>query len=31
MAKPGWEWVGDIHAAQAQRLAERSQREATSG
>ena len=30
-AKPGWEWVGDIHAAQAQRLAERNEREATPG
>ena len=30
-AKPGWEWVGDIHAAQAQRFAERNEREATPG
>ena len=30
-AKPGWEWVSDIHAGQAQRLAERNQREATPG
>ncbi|MEQ7126885.1 MBL fold metallo-hydrolase [Actinopolymorpha sp. B11F2] len=30
-AKPGWEWVSDIHAGQAQRLAQRSERDATSG
>ena len=30
-AKPGWEWVSDIHAAQAQRFAERNQCEATPG
>ena len=30
-AEPGWEWVSDIHAGQAQRLAERSERDATSG
>ncbi len=29
-AKPGWEWVSDIHAGQAQRLAERRERDATS-
>jgi glyoxylase-like metal-dependent hydrolase (beta-lactamase superfamily II) len=28
-AKPGWEWVSDIHAGQAQSLAERSERDAT--
>ncbi len=28
-AKPGWEWVGDIHAGQAQSLAERNARDAT--
>lgn len=30
-AKPGWEWVSDIHAGQAQRLAERKQRDGASG
>ncbi len=30
-AKPGWEWVSDVHAGQAQRLAERSERDATPG
>jgi glyoxylase-like metal-dependent hydrolase (beta-lactamase superfamily II) len=30
-AKPGWEWVGDIHTAQAQSLAQRSERDATPG
>jgi glyoxylase-like metal-dependent hydrolase (beta-lactamase superfamily II) len=25
-AKPGWEWVGDVHSGQAQRLAERNER-----
>ena len=25
-AKPGWEWVSDVHNGQAQRLAERSKR-----
>jgi len=30
-AKPGWEWVRDVHAGQAQRLAERSERDATPG
>ena len=30
-AKPGWEWVSDIHAGQAQSLAERSEREASPG
>jgi len=30
-AKPGWEWVSDVHTGQAQRLAERSERDATPG
>ncbi len=30
-AKPGWEWVSDIHAGQAQSLAERNERDATPG
>ncbi|MGH3383259.1 MAG: MBL fold metallo-hydrolase [Nocardioidaceae bacterium] len=30
-AKPGWEWVSDIHAGQAQSVAERSERDATPG
>ena len=30
-AKPGWEWVSDIHAGQAQSLAERNERDATRG
>ena len=30
-AKPGWEWVSDIHAGQAQGLAERTGRDATPG
>jgi glyoxylase-like metal-dependent hydrolase (beta-lactamase superfamily II) len=30
-AEPGWEWVSDIHTGQARRLAERSERDATSG
>jgi glyoxylase-like metal-dependent hydrolase (beta-lactamase superfamily II) len=30
-AKPGWEWVSDIHTGQAQRLAERSERGGTRG
>ena len=30
-AKPGWEWVSDIHAGQAQSLAERSERDAKPG
>ncbi len=30
-AKPGWEWVSDVHNGQAERLAERSEREATPG
>jgi glyoxylase-like metal-dependent hydrolase (beta-lactamase superfamily II) len=30
-AKPGWEWVSDIHAGQAQSLAERDERNATPG
>ena len=29
--QPGWEWVSDLHTGQAQRLAERSERDATSG
>jgi glyoxylase-like metal-dependent hydrolase (beta-lactamase superfamily II) len=28
-AKPGWEWVSDIHAGQAQRLAQRSEHDGT--
>src|SRR3954452_25625870 len=28
-AKPGWEWVGDVHAGQAQRLAQSHERDAT--
>jgi len=28
-AKPGWEWVSDVHNGQAQRLAERNERDAT--
>jgi glyoxylase-like metal-dependent hydrolase (beta-lactamase superfamily II) len=28
-AKPGWEWVSDVHAGQAQRLAQRSERDGT--
>lgn len=28
-AKPGWEWVGDVHTGQAQRLAERYERGGT--
>jgi glyoxylase-like metal-dependent hydrolase (beta-lactamase superfamily II) len=30
-AKPGWEWVSDVHNGQAQRLAERSERGGTRG
>ncbi len=30
-AKPGWEWVSDVHDGQAQSLAERSERDATPG
>lgn len=30
-AKPGWEWVSDVHNWQAQRLALRSERDGTSG
>jgi glyoxylase-like metal-dependent hydrolase (beta-lactamase superfamily II) len=30
-AKPGWEWVGDVHNGQAQRLAGRSERGGTRG
>ena len=30
-AKPGWEWVSDIHAGQAQSLAARNDRNATPG
>ena len=30
-AKPGWEWVSDIHAGQAQSLAARNERNATPG
>jgi glyoxylase-like metal-dependent hydrolase (beta-lactamase superfamily II) len=30
-AKPGWEWVGDVHNGQAQRLAQRSERDGTPG
>ncbi|MET0788385.1 MAG: MBL fold metallo-hydrolase [Cellulomonas sp.] len=30
-ATPGWEWVGDVHAGQLQRLAARSQRDGTTG
>jgi glyoxylase-like metal-dependent hydrolase (beta-lactamase superfamily II) len=30
-AKPGWEWVSDVHAGQAQRLALRSERDGTPG
>jgi glyoxylase-like metal-dependent hydrolase (beta-lactamase superfamily II) len=28
-AKPGWEWVSDVHNGQAQRLAERNERDGT--
>jgi len=30
-AKPGWEWVSDIHTGQAQRLAQRSERDGAPG
>jgi glyoxylase-like metal-dependent hydrolase (beta-lactamase superfamily II) len=30
-AKPGWEWVSDVHEGQAQRLAERNERGGTRG
>jgi glyoxylase-like metal-dependent hydrolase (beta-lactamase superfamily II) len=30
-AKPGWEWVSDVHDGQAQSLAERNERDATPG
>ncbi len=30
-AKPGWEWVSDVHNGQAQRLARRSERDETPG
>jgi glyoxylase-like metal-dependent hydrolase (beta-lactamase superfamily II) len=30
-AKPGWEWVSDVHAGQAQSLARRSERDGTPG
>ncbi|MEV0225790.1 MBL fold metallo-hydrolase [Streptomyces sp. NPDC050704] len=30
-AKPGWEWVSDIHEGQAQRLARKSERDGTPG
>ncbi len=30
-AEPGWEWVGDVHDGQAQRLAGRSERDRTPG
>jgi len=30
-AKPGWEWVSDIHAGQAQSVAQRSERDTTPG
>jgi glyoxylase-like metal-dependent hydrolase (beta-lactamase superfamily II) len=30
-AKPGWEWVSDVHEGQAQRLAQRIEREGTTG
>ena len=30
-AKPGWEWVSDMHDGQAQRIAERTERDATPG
>jgi glyoxylase-like metal-dependent hydrolase (beta-lactamase superfamily II) len=30
-AKPGWEWVSDIHTGQAQSLAQRRERDATPG
>jgi hypothetical protein len=30
-AKPGWEWVSDVHAGQAERLARRSEGDGTPG
>jgi hypothetical protein len=30
-AKPGWEWVSDVHNGQAQRLAERNEHGGTRG
>jgi glyoxylase-like metal-dependent hydrolase (beta-lactamase superfamily II) len=30
-AKPGWEWVSNVHAGQVQRLAQRSERDGTPG
>jgi hypothetical protein len=30
-AKPGWEWVSDVHDVQLQQLAQRSERGATPG
>jgi glyoxylase-like metal-dependent hydrolase (beta-lactamase superfamily II) len=30
-AKPGWEWVSDVHAGQLQRLSQRSERDGTPG
>jgi len=30
-AKPGWEWISDVHNGQAQRLAQRSERDGTPG
>lgn len=30
-AKPGWEWVSEVHNGQARRLAERTERDATPG
>jgi hypothetical protein len=30
-AKPGWDWVSDVHVGQRQRLARRSERDATPG
>ena len=30
-AKPGWEWVSDVHDGQVQRLAQRSERDGTPG
>src|SRR5918998_3381762 len=30
-AKPGWEWVSDVHAGQAQSVAQRSERDGTPG
>jgi hypothetical protein len=30
-AKPGWEWVADVHAGQLQRLAQKRERDGTPG